>query len=491
LRRVRSTLARAALLVGSLCVAAPARAAGLYFSDRGVRPLSRGGAFVAGADDAGAVYYNPAGLVFAGRQLLVDGAWLQYSSTYQRRALVEQVDPNSGEPTGKRDVQTFPAVEGTSPVLPIPTLAYVDPLGTRDFAFAAALWAPYAAITSYPESVRGEPAPQRYSLVSLDGSALAIGGLYAAWRPAKELALGAGVELLAGFFESTVAFSACVPDRFFCAPEQPEYDALARMRVGPILAPTGALGVIAVPDEVLRLGVSTHLPIAIDSPATIDVRLPSASAFQSARQSGNRANVEFELPWLVRLGIELRPLPTTRAEVAFVYETWSQHDAIDVAPEDIALQNVELFPPRYQVAPIRMQRGFQDAWSVRLGGEQRLDVGRYALDVRAGVMYEKSAIPPEYLSVTTVDLDKATVAIGGSLHVGRWRLDGVVGRVFGFAVEVDPSEARIQAVNPVLANPPAHAHAVNGGSYSADANVMGVGLALGLDGEAMRRAPKR
>src|ERR1700691_3535901 len=41
--------------------AGEARASGLYFSDRGVRPLGRGGAFVAGADDLGAIWYNPAG----------------------------------------------------------------------------------------------------------------------------------------------------------------------------------------------------------------------------------------------------------------------------------------------------------------------------------------------------------------------------------------------------------------------------------------------
>ena len=43
-----------------------ARAGGLYLADRGVRPLGRGGAFIAGADDLGAIAYNPAGLYDAG-----------------------------------------------------------------------------------------------------------------------------------------------------------------------------------------------------------------------------------------------------------------------------------------------------------------------------------------------------------------------------------------------------------------------------------------
>ncbi|MGE3672490.1 MAG: hypothetical protein AB7K71_22655, partial [Polyangiaceae bacterium] len=48
--------------VSVLCGTARAEAAGLYFSDRGVRPMGRAGAFIAGADDAGAIWYNPAGL---------------------------------------------------------------------------------------------------------------------------------------------------------------------------------------------------------------------------------------------------------------------------------------------------------------------------------------------------------------------------------------------------------------------------------------------
>src|SRR5688572_4735107 len=49
-------------------------AAGMYWSDRGIRPLGRGGAFVAGADDLGAIAYNPAGLADAGSSLLLDAA---------------------------------------------------------------------------------------------------------------------------------------------------------------------------------------------------------------------------------------------------------------------------------------------------------------------------------------------------------------------------------------------------------------------------------
>ena len=77
----------AAVLTSAL-FASPAFAGGLYFTDRGVRPMGRGGAFVAGADDLGATYYNPAGLVHAKRQALADIGFMLFHSEYTRTARV-------------------------------------------------------------------------------------------------------------------------------------------------------------------------------------------------------------------------------------------------------------------------------------------------------------------------------------------------------------------------------------------------------------------
>src|ERR1700733_10101727 len=102
-------------VAGLLAAAGDAHAAGIYVTDRGVRPLGRGGAFVAGADDLGALWDNPAGIAGAGGSILVDASWLNFSSDYTRRT---QVVSSSGAVS----VDTFPTTHGTSPVLPIPTL---------------------------------------------------------------------------------------------------------------------------------------------------------------------------------------------------------------------------------------------------------------------------------------------------------------------------------------------------------------------------------
>lgn len=464
-------------------------AAGLYFSDRGVRPLGRGGAFVAGADDLGAVYYNPAGIVDAQTQVLLDASWLRFSAEFTRAARVPQTDPNTGA-VGGYATRRYETVQGTSPILPIPTLAGSYAIN-RDLVVAAGVYAPYSAITSYPEKVNGSPAASRYGLISLDGSALAILGAWVGYRPIPEVQIGGGPTVLTGNFQSSVMFGACPPKQLACAGEQPDYDAKGQLNVGTIFAPSFTVGVIAVPIKKVRVGVAYQHGYSIDSPAKFRTRLPSSALFDQATVEGESANVKFRLPWVARIGVEARPTDTTRVEIAYVFEKWSVHDRITLTPDDTTLNNVAVFPPSYRLSSFSLERGFRDAWSVRLGGEQSVTVKNYRLDMRAGLSYEKSAIPPENLSVLTVDMDKITVAAGGGIHIGeKWRFDGLIAVVFPKTVNVDPAEARIFKVNPVRANRQTDASgkftddvAINGGEYQARAIVLGMGLKYQFDAQ--------
>jgi long-chain fatty acid transport protein len=102
-----------------------AHAAGFYFSDRGVRPMGRAGAYVAGADDLGALWYNPAGLADAGTTVMADFSWLRFSSEYTRELRIVDADDTV------RYVKS-PTVTGNSPVIPFPTIAGSSPCRTPE-----------------------------------------------------------------------------------------------------------------------------------------------------------------------------------------------------------------------------------------------------------------------------------------------------------------------------------------------------------------------
>jgi long-chain fatty acid transport protein len=471
----RATLSTLALALGTLAVAIPeARGAGLYVADRGVRPLARAGAFVAGADDLGAIAYNPAGIFDAGSAMLLDGAYVRYSNTYTREAIVTQSDPNTGEEVA-RYRQTFAPATGETPFLPIPTLA-VSFKPADAWVVALGLHAPYAAQLEYPQTIGGEPGAQRYALLSLKGSTLAIAGLHVAFAPLRELRIGASAGVLFGTFNATTMLPAGVPDRFFGASEDPDWDVLTELKAGPIVAPTGQLGVIWAPTPMWRVGLSGTLPTLVDTGGTIRTRLPQAAPFEVASIEGESVGVKFWLPLVLRLGVEVRPLAGLRVEVGGAYEAWSMHEKIEVAPKGVALKNVPGFPETYNLPAIDIERRFQDAFSVRAGGEYGFDVLGQRGFVRAGVSYESSAVPAAFVTALTPDQEKVTTALGVGAKVGPVRVDLTYARVFGLGVYSDPETAGIKHVRAFVANPVPGERGVNAGTYQSEADVVGLGL---------------
>jgi long-chain fatty acid transport protein len=301
------------------------------------------------------------------------------------------------------------------------------------------------------------------------------------------------VGVLTGVFNTQATFAGCVPERFLCAPEQPSWDVLSQLSVGPIVAPTGEVGVTWVPSPKWRIGAAFQLPVWVRAHATLKARLPTTPVFEKASQQGEGGSVAFDLPWMARLGVEMRAVENLRLELAANYDRWSMHDTIKLTPEGIAFKNIAGFPATYNVPPVTLERHFQDSMAVHLGGEYRIRAGGLDWDARAGVAFETSAVPKAYESVLTIDQNKVTAALGGSLHYKRWRFDVTYAHVFGFNVEVDPKDAKIALVSPVQATAPKRPDIINGGSYSARADVIGLGLAYtwdaGHDGAASGPKP--
>jgi long-chain fatty acid transport protein len=465
------TLACSLVLVFSSSNAA---AAGLYFTDRGVRPLARGGAFVAGADDLGAVWYNPAGVADAPKELLVDASWLAYSTTFSRETLARQSD-------GTETIYKHGTVEGTTPFLPIPTLAASFPLDAKGQWIAAfSVVAPYTAISSYPlTDSLGRPSGSRFLLVSLDGSALAAPAFTVAWKNDR-VRVGLQANVLTGTFASKVVFSGNPEQNVLGAAEAPQYDALSTMKVGPVFAPGVQLGFQAILNAQWRIGASAAVQAPLDSDATIDVQLPSAPFFDKAKQTGNEAHVKFALPPIVRFGVEYRPNAQARVELAYVREFWSVHDRIDISPRNLSLDGITglvgINGP-FKVQPISLPRGFKDSNSLRLGGEFTLPaaIAPHTTTLRAGVAWEQSAVPTNYLSPLTVDLDKVVVSLGAGYDATpKLRLDVNTSYVITSDTYVDPHDAKVPRVAPVTGNP-TDTQAVNGGHYAVNAWVLGLG----------------
>src|SRR5262249_51511470 len=155
----------------------------------------------------------------------------------------------------------------------------------------------------------------------------------------------------------------------------------------------------------------------------------------------------------VRFGVETRVARDLRAELGFGYERWGMHDQIMVDPDGIALEDVTGFPKRYELPEVRFPRNFRDSVSARLGAEYSVVIAGHRWDGRTGIAFETSAIPAASLSALTIDVAKVTGSVGLGLHLGNWRLDFAYAHVFGLETTVEPQEARVTQVTPLVARP--------------------------------------
>ncbi len=500
--RSRPAAALAALLaclvafaVVGLARPTTAHAGGFYLLDRDTRALGRGGAFVAGANDPSALWYNPAGIGFSGNQLLIDGTMTFLSVDFTR------VDSGG---------TTLPTVTGTNAPLPIPTIAGTFDLGLRNFVFDIGIFAPNAALMRWPQSVSVDgvmqAAPQRYSLLSMEGSLIAALAVGAAWRPIDELSIGVGVHVVYGSFAAQTALSAC--DGVTCSfPEDPEYDGVAQLTLNPVFTAVATLGVTYDAGPV-RFGLSVMTPYSLSGNASIQVRTPAAAAFDGAfvrTREGNcatvsdqeiassiaagghhpcqdtRADMNLDFPWIVRAGVQLEAIDDLVLEVSFVWETWSVQNEASVRPHDVWFANALGGALDYQVGALSIPRHMRDTFSIRLGGEYTVDD---VVQLRLGGYYESGSFDDQWLQALTIDSDKLVFAGGVSVRVvdGLF-LDAMIGYAHLFPRNVTNSAVPVpNPIRPPVNDPdpsvrmPGDPTYVGNGSYTMTAPFFGLGI---------------
>ncbi len=490
MRRALSAL----LIALALAFALPERAhaGGLYLTDRGTRALGRGGSFVAGADDGQSLWYNPAGLAYAGRKhVFMDGTLSLFRASF-RRVTRDDIDGPS------------PRVDADPMPLPIPTLALVDSFGLADFSFGIGLMAPNAVMLRWPETAGLGPdglprlSPTRHSLISMQGSAIAHLALGAAYSGIKGLSIGAGLHVIASRFHAGVYLSSCDYGILCQQPEQADYEAPAVVHLGMAITATPMFGLI-YEHGMFRVGGSLLLFYDIQGTAKLKAKLPNAPMFgsadecsseqarrdnpQCARIEGDKADIRLSMPMIARLGVELRPNEQLRAEIGVTYEGWSRQQDFRIKPHDIRIENA-VGLPTYAVGPISMPRQMKDVWSLRLGAEYQLDDS--PLTLRAGVILEQSAFASRTLTPLTLDSKKALLALGASY---QWSDDVYIDVLYAhlFMANVKVRDSVVYPQNPL--RPPYQAdpgdpvgapEPVGNGDYAMEADLIGVGLRVNL-----------
>lgn len=330
------------------------------------RGAGMGGAWTAWADDASAVYFNPAALDDADQQVDVGGELVYGPRTYTPLA---------------DDGTKGPAQKATA-IAPAPSAGVVGRFDYNDqpsrFTLGAGIWNTFGGQISFPKT--GQPALDSTSDTALEvdaGTSLRI---------SDKLAIGATLRFGIGLFGIDATMN--------------PYDAhLSASGVGV----TTGWGALVRPTENVRIGLAWRAPLRITTEGNGTVTITSTPSSQSVRH-------DQVWPQQASLGVGWRAAPRVRLAAQVDWTQWSQLKELTVRfPANPTLDQV-------------YREDWKDTWNVRAGGEYAWST----LAVRGGAYIDTNAVPDRSIERQYLDQLKIGVAAGASVRAAGWRIDGAL-----------------------------------------------------------------
>ena len=424
------------------------QAAGYYFTDAGTRALGRGTAFVAGADDLSAQYYNPAALVN------LNEAQVYFSlSGVEQYVYFDRTDESGFEP--------FEEVYNEGPYMLIPAFSVGSKFGLRDFTFAAGMFSPFAPDLEYPQD-----GAQRYilidSLLWQVGAGLSVGWHlrnwgewdHAAWLDWISLGVTPALWNLRAENELGLAAVLNTMDEDMVG-DDPQQDVDVSFKTWDLLRPSARFGLLVEPREWLSFGLSAQPPISYLGEGELNVDFSDHSWQELGLIEGDvftdeNVTMAIVVPWVVRAGVAVRPIAPLEIELDGVYEGWHVMQDVVISEMDLEIATADYLDDAVITNDIILVAGYRDAWSVRLGAEYDIND---TFRGRLGGYYETSAIPDSSQGVGMVDGNKFAVMGGAGADVGSFSFDVAVARSFLADRDIDDSALTMLVLEVDMADP--------------------------------------
>lgn len=455
--------------VAAFLLACPgiAHAAGYYVTGVGIRGMGRAAANVVGADDMSAQYYNPAALIRIDNQLQLQLAGV-HQGVYFDRADELQIGG---------DTLSFDPVRNSAPPMPIPSLGVATSFGLSDLTVALGVYTPYAPLLSFPAD-----GAQRFSLVDstvLSGNV----GPSVAYRFADRLSVGVGVAYT--FLQVDQSLVAHMTPQSFEATDDPAYDIATTIAVSDPFAITWNAGLLYEPPEGRwAAGLAFVPPVRFDAVGSLEADFSNNAYYTGESGMGKLILVEsvrdddvrldVTMPMILRAGGLLRVGDDKEIELDVAWQRWSGLGQLTVTDLDLEIE-LDLDDNAIVDGDIVLPTTFQDAFSVRLGGQHQV---RDRITGRLGVMVETSAVDPYFQAVMLPDGLTFGYGLGASFALVPDALSLDLGFFQSFVPrhEIDRTLVRQVAIDPE--NGAVHeGKDVGKGSFGVTNTVFGLGLA--------------
>ncbi len=363
-------------LVALLCAASALNAAanGFRLGGQDAFATARGEAFVATADNASAVYYNPAGITqLEGLNFRGGACGLYLNPSYT--------------PPSPRNTNTF-HIDDPWAAVPQGFATYTP----KDWllSFGLGLYSPYGGDISWPQDTGFRSVATEASLT------------YATINPVVALKLAPWLSIAGGVMVNYVDLEM----------EQGLRKLTPRLKDNFRFEGDGwstgyNLGVLFQPHEKVSLGATFRGATPVD--------LEGHTEFQRQPQIANTqrsAHTQFDFPLTAVVGISYRPTPKWNLEFDADYTKWSSFGKTTIYQSPA--------PPYPVQKNVNVTLNWQPSWMYEFGVTRYFDNGWH---VSAGYIFNENSVPDDYYSPLAADLDRHFFSVGGGYRGKRYSFD--------------------------------------------------------------------
>jgi long-chain fatty acid transport protein len=350
---------------------------GYLLPDQDAFATARGEAFVATADNASAIYYNPAGISqLSGNNLRAGVYGISLEPSYTR--------PNGG-----------PTYNNQNKLHAIPQFFYAYGQTNWPVSFGLGVYSPYGLSVEWPQDTG-------FRTIATEGSLTYVRiNPVVALKVAPNFSIGGGV---------TVNYADADLKQGLVWPAQ-SYDQFRFTGDG--WAVGYNLGALWKPQEKISIGVSfrsaTTVNLKGNTSAYNNVAVPNSYPVPpfSSFSSSSSANADFNFPLNAAFGISYRPTPKWNLEFNADYTDWNSVQTLTI--------HQATPPPGLLPQTVQTPMNWQSSWLYEFG------VTRYLKNnwqVSAGYVFNESSVPNAHYSPYVADLDRHFFSVGTG-HKGK------------------------------------------------------------------------
>ncbi len=363
-------------LVASFCLGTAHSAWGLGFRnpDQDARATGQGEAFVAQADDASAIYYNPAGLTQLNGTVVTSGAY------------VSSPDIRFHGASGNEEMN--------SPSF-TPHIYMASDLGTRKWRFGLGFNVPFGNAVDW-----GDHGSLRYTVTK---SSLAVFSISpaAAYQVNDHLSLGAALNVYQGHTElhNDILLSPA-PDGHF------------RFR-GDGTAVGATVGLLWKITEQHTVGAVYRSPFTINFKGDAAIGNTPPFPFFPGNPGPSSAHSSIEFPQSAAIGYAFRPIKKLKLEADLEWTNWDTLNTVRLRSKN------PTFDANTSPAS-NLPFNWKDSFYYEFGAQYQVN-DRWV--VRGGYIFSGNTVPNSTFSPTVPDSNRHVFSIGGGYSTARFGID--------------------------------------------------------------------